>query len=107
MGSEPVHSPILLGCSILQYIKADVEQSTGEGGGGESGSGGKALSHAHRMGNMALQLGVFNVLLDLLDTEPFSGTSVSFICLLYAGQDVYKLYVYCMQGVYRLYFGYP
>ena len=70
LGSEPIHSPVLLGCSILQYIASDVEQGAGEVGPS------KVLNRAHRMGNSALQLGVFNVLLDLLETEPFSGTEV-------------------------------
>ncbi|XP_005100205.2 nucleoporin NUP188 homolog [Aplysia californica] len=77
IGSEPVHSPILLGCAILLYINAEVEQcKEASGAGGESGgTAAKALSRAHIMGNLALQLGVFNVLLDLLETEPFSGKS--------------------------------
>ena len=74
IGSEPVHSPILLGCSILQYIYNDSEQS--KSGAGDSGR----MLRARHHGNLALQLGVFGVLLDILETEPFNGTSVCLIC---------------------------
>ena len=36
----------------------------------------KDATETHRLGNKALQLGVFRVILDMLSMEPFAGTSV-------------------------------
>ena len=48
----------------------------------------KDVVETRRLGNSALQLGVFRVILDLLSREPFAGTSVSWSW--FVGVSVYK-----------------
>lgn len=73
--SEQVYGPLLLGWSILLCIHGEVQQA--EKGSGEASVPTEAFDQAHRLGNIALKLGVFDFLLDLLNSEPFNGKSVS------------------------------
>ena len=85
LGSEPIHGPLLLGWSVLQYICREAEQnsntSSAEAPGVNAlttrqGKGASSVRMAQRLGNQALQLGVFEFLLEMLEAEPFSGKSV-------------------------------
>ncbi|PVD21635.1 hypothetical protein C0Q70_17434 [Pomacea canaliculata] len=60
LGSDPVHSPILLGWTMVRHLYTDRDPEK------------KDAAEIHKMGNVALKLGVFRVLLDVLNTESFS-----------------------------------
>ncbi|GFO48463.1 nucleoporin nup188 homolog, partial [Plakobranchus ocellatus] len=81
LGSEPIHGPLLLAWSVLQYIRGEAEQAsraTAEAADSltpEQGKTGNLVRVAQRVGNQALQLKVFDFLMDMLDTEPFCGQS--------------------------------
>ncbi|CAG5119880.1 unnamed protein product, partial [Candidula unifasciata] len=78
--SEPAQGPLLLGWSLLLYIHAEVQKAQGDESDAEMS---KTLNQAHRLGNVALQLGVFEYLLDLVDSEHFSGKSEEASCAHY------------------------
>ncbi|KAK7095521.1 nucleoporin NUP188-like [Littorina saxatilis] len=63
LGSDPVHSPVLLGWSMVRHFYL------------AEGANNKDTVETHKMGNRALQLAVFRVLLDVVSTESFTGTS--------------------------------
>ncbi|RUS75552.1 hypothetical protein EGW08_016677, partial [Elysia chlorotica] len=84
LGSEPIHGPILLGWSVLQYIRGDSEQnrssSPNEAAAADStlaepGKVESLIRSAQKFGFQALQLGVFEFLLEMLEAEPFCGKS--------------------------------
>ena len=62
LGSETPHGPILLAWAVVRQLCLDDDRG----------------NITRKMGNMALQLGVFPFLAELLDREPFSGSSVSY-----------------------------
>ena len=62
MGSEPCHGPILLCWATIRLLYGDKSD----------------LNITRKLGNLAIQLRVFDVLFNLLNTEPFNGkTTVS------------------------------
>ena len=62
LGSEPCHGPILLCWATIRLIYGDDSD----------------LNITRKMGNQALQLRVFDLLYNLVNTEPFNGkTTVS------------------------------
>lgn len=71
LGSDPVHSPILLGWTMVRHLYTDQDPEK------------KDAAEIHKMGNVALKLGVFRVLLDVLNTESFSNDTVSAISAVY------------------------
>ncbi|CAL1525907.1 unnamed protein product [Lymnaea stagnalis] len=71
--SDPAHGPLNLAWSVLQYILGEASQT--EETGGETVSSAKAFARARGYGNVALQLGVFEFLMELLEYESFSGKS--------------------------------
>ena len=62
LGSETPHGPILLAWAVVRQLCLDDDRG----------------NITRKMGNMALQLGVFPFLAELLDREPFNGSSVSY-----------------------------
>ncbi|KAH9489896.1 hypothetical protein Btru_056404 [Bulinus truncatus] len=73
LGPEPVHGPLLLAWSILQYLLGDANQSQECTESGETVRSSKAFGKAKKFGNLALQLDVFHYLLDILESEAFIG----------------------------------
>ncbi|XP_055897288.1 nucleoporin NUP188-like isoform X1 [Biomphalaria glabrata] len=73
--SELIHGPLLLSWSILQYILGELNQNQDSAEGGETVRSSKAFSKSRHYGNLALQLGVLDYLLDLLQSEAFIGKS--------------------------------
>ncbi|CAG2191010.1 NUP188 [Mytilus edulis] len=57
MGSEPCHGPILLCWATIRLLYGDKSD----------------LNITRKLGNLAIQLRVFDVLFNLLNTEPFNG----------------------------------
>ncbi|KAL8562821.1 hypothetical protein ACOMHN_004513 [Nucella lapillus] len=64
LGSDPVHGPILLAWAMVRhfYLTSDPHS--------------KEAAETRRLGKVALQHGAFRLLLDMLQSEPFAGTSV-------------------------------
>ena len=75
LGSERPHGPILLGWVVIRQIYLTERQSELA----ESES-----NITRKLGNMALQLNVFEFISQMLDIEPFCGDSVSTVSFLYA-----------------------
>lgn len=75
LGSEPVYGPVFMAWSILLFIHGELtETHIGSGEGIESS---KTVNKSRRFGNMAMQLGALDYLHELLESETFTGNSVS------------------------------
>lgn len=83
LGSEPIHGPILLGWSMVRHFYLS---------GGEVHND-MIDADTHKLGNTALQLGVFKILLDILSAEPFSRSNVSVSIFEKSSQLLTKLYI--------------
>ena len=78
LGFSPVHGPILLGWAMVRHFYLEEGQSDRLAvETHRDAQSSKDAAETHKLGNKALQLGVFKVILDLLGTEPFTGSSVS------------------------------
>ena len=78
LGFSPVHGPILLGWAMVRHFYLEEDQSDRHAvETHRDAQSSKDAAETHKLGNKALQLGVFKVILDLLGTEPFTGSSVS------------------------------
>ena len=78
LGFSPVHGPILLGWAMVRHFYLAEEHSNKDAVETHRDTqSSKDAVETHKLGNKALQLGVFKVILDLLGTEPFTGSSVS------------------------------
>ncbi|XP_076436935.1 nucleoporin NUP188-like [Babylonia areolata] len=64
LGSDAVHGPLLLAWAMVRHFHLPPDQHHRE------------AAETRRLGKVALQLGAFRVLLDMLGSDPFAGTSV-------------------------------
>ncbi|XP_071152764.1 nucleoporin NUP188-like isoform X2 [Mytilus edulis] len=80
MGSEPCHGPILLCWATIRLLYGDKSD----------------LNITRKLGNLAIQLRVFDVLFNLLNTEPFNGKT-TYVCSV-AQFVLYNLFVNVMSA---------
>ncbi|XP_041368362.1 nucleoporin NUP188-like [Gigantopelta aegis] len=82
LGQESIHGPLYLCWALIRQLYLEDEESQ---------------IVTRKLGNLSLQLGVFTVLLDLVNTDPFSGnTIISSIC-----QFVLYVLLYVVMSLYQ------
>ena len=63
LGQEAIHAPLYLCWALIRQLYVEDEQSQ---------------VVTRKLGNLSLHLGVFSLLMDLVNTEPFNGKAVMY-----------------------------